>query len=184
MEEVETPGMPESQHVESGTTSGEDTDQMTEITQNDAIDVGGGVGARSSTPAVDAGFAADAGSEGGGGAEWQMVTRGKAKAGGAKKTTDEDQTECGGKRRGLATGCARFRGCFSCDAQEKGRGQRQRQACGNGGDHRTAGDGSKAHGGEPEAVSKIIWSIWSGAPDHIGLQTILTINFSRSDQID
>ena len=56
---------------------------MTEITRNDVIDVGGGggrcgesVGARSSTPAV----AADAGSEGGGGAEWQMVTRGKAKA--------------------------------------------------------------------------------------------------------
>ena len=43
--------------------------------------------AQSSTPAVAAGFAADAGSEGGGGAEWQTVTRGKAKAGGTKKTT-------------------------------------------------------------------------------------------------
>lgn len=49
---------------------------MTEIT-NYIIDVGGsdgrrgeGVGARSSTPAVAAGFAADAGSEGRGGAEW------------------------------------------------------------------------------------------------------------------
>ena len=55
--------------------------------QNDVIDVGGGgggcgegVGARSSTPAAAAGFAADAGSEGGGAAEWQMVTRGKARA--------------------------------------------------------------------------------------------------------
>jgi hypothetical protein len=37
-------------------------------------------------PAVAAGRAADAGSEGGEGAEWQMVTRGKAKAGGLKKT--------------------------------------------------------------------------------------------------
>ena len=45
------------------------------------------MGAQSSTPAVAAGFAADAGSESGGGAEWQMVTRGKAKAGGAKRTT-------------------------------------------------------------------------------------------------
>jgi hypothetical protein len=67
---------------------------MTEITRNDVIDVGGGggrcgegVGVRSSTPAVAASFAADAGSEGGGGAEWQMVTRGKAKAGGPKRTT-------------------------------------------------------------------------------------------------
>jgi hypothetical protein len=46
---------------------------MTEIAQNDVVDVGGGVGgceegvrARSSTPAVVAGFIADAGSEGGG----------------------------------------------------------------------------------------------------------------------
>jgi hypothetical protein len=38
-----------------------------------------GVGAQSSTPALVAGFAADAESEGRGGAEWQMVTRGKAK---------------------------------------------------------------------------------------------------------
>ena len=44
---------------------------MTEITQNDIVDVGGGdgrrgegVGAQSSTPAVAAGFAADAESEG------------------------------------------------------------------------------------------------------------------------
>jgi hypothetical protein len=37
-------------------------------------------------PAVAAGRAADAGSEGGEGAEWQMVTRGKAKAGELKKT--------------------------------------------------------------------------------------------------
>ena len=66
---------------------------MNEITQNDVVAVGGGdgrrgegVGAQSSTPAVVAGRAADAGSEGGGGAEWQMVTRGKAKAGGLKKT--------------------------------------------------------------------------------------------------
>jgi cyclophilin family peptidyl-prolyl cis-trans isomerase len=67
---------------------------MTEITQNDVIDVGGGggrcgegVGVQSSTPAVTAGFAAGAGSDGGGGAEWQMVTRGKAKAEGPKRTT-------------------------------------------------------------------------------------------------
>ncbi|ROV97003.1 hypothetical protein VSDG_04048 [Cytospora chrysosperma] len=67
---------------------------MTEITENDVIDVGGGdgrhgegVGAQSSTSAVAAGRAADAGSEGGGGAEWQMVTRGKAKTGGPKRTT-------------------------------------------------------------------------------------------------
>lgn len=62
---------------------------MNEITQNDGIGVGGGgggcgegVGARSSTPA-----AADVGSEGGEGAKWQMVTRGRAKAGGTKITT-------------------------------------------------------------------------------------------------
>ena len=67
---------------------------MNEITQNDVVAVGGGgarrgegVGARSSTPAVAAGAAADAGSEGGEGAEWQMVTRGKARAGGVKRTT-------------------------------------------------------------------------------------------------
>ena len=66
---------------------------MNEITQNDVAAVGGDgirrgerVGAQSSTPAVAAGAAADAGSEGGGGAEWQMVTRGKARAGTAKKT--------------------------------------------------------------------------------------------------
>lgn len=62
---------------------------MNEITQNDVVAVGGGgvrrgegVGSQSSTPAVAAGAAADAGSESGGGAEWQMVTRGKARAGG------------------------------------------------------------------------------------------------------
>jgi hypothetical protein len=67
---------------------------MNEITQNDVVAVGGGgvrrgegVRAQSSTPAVAAGAAADAGSEGGEGAEWQMVTRGKARAGGAKRTT-------------------------------------------------------------------------------------------------
>ncbi|RXK34568.1 hypothetical protein BBD39_10565 [Arsenophonus endosymbiont of Bemisia tabaci Asia II 3] len=38
-----------------------------------------------SAPAVTAGAATDAGSEGGGCAEWQMVTRGKAKAGGPKR---------------------------------------------------------------------------------------------------
>ena len=66
---------------------------MNEITQNDAVAVGGGDGRRGkgggaqrSTPAVAAGRAADAGSEGGEGAEWQMVTRRKAKAGGAKRT--------------------------------------------------------------------------------------------------
>ena len=49
---------------------------MTEITQNDVVDVGRGgsrygegVGARSSTPAVAAGFATGTGSEGGDGAE-------------------------------------------------------------------------------------------------------------------
>ena len=66
---------------------------MTEI-KNDIIGVGGGdgrrregVGAQSPTPAVVGGFAADAGSEGRGDAEWQMVTRGKAKAGGPKRVT-------------------------------------------------------------------------------------------------
>jgi hypothetical protein len=60
---------------------------MTEITQNDVVDVGGGgsrcgegVGTESSTPAVAAGFAAGAGLEGGWSAEWQTVTRGKARA--------------------------------------------------------------------------------------------------------
>jgi hypothetical protein len=60
-----------------------------EITQNDVVAVGGGgaqrgegVGARSSTSAVTAGDAADTGSGGGEGAEWQMMTRGKARAGG------------------------------------------------------------------------------------------------------
>ena len=67
---------------------------MTEITQNDVIDIGGGngrrgegVGAQSSTSVVAAGRVADAGSEGGGVTEWQMVTRGKAKTGGPKRTT-------------------------------------------------------------------------------------------------
>ncbi|KAM0724072.1 hypothetical protein Q7P37_000252 [Cladosporium fusiforme] len=66
---------------------------MNEINQNDVIDVGGGGGgcgevggAGSSAPAVAASFAAEAGSKGGGGAEWQMVTRGKARAKGAKRT--------------------------------------------------------------------------------------------------
>jgi hypothetical protein len=66
---------------------------MNEITQNDVVAVEGGdgrrgegVGAQGSTPAV-AGCAADAGSEGGGGAEWQMVTRGKARAVWLKKAT-------------------------------------------------------------------------------------------------
>ena len=48
------------------------------------VDVGKVLEARSSTPAVAAGFAADAGSEGGGGAEWQMVTTGKAKGEGRR----------------------------------------------------------------------------------------------------
>ena len=66
---------------------------MTEITQNDIIDVGGGdgrrgegVGAQSLTPAVAADFVADAGSKGGGDAEWRMVMRGTAKAGEAKSS--------------------------------------------------------------------------------------------------
>lgn len=63
---------------------------MDEIAQNDVVAVGGGgvrrgkgVGAQSSTPAV----AADAGPKGGGAAKWQIVTRGKAKAGVTKRTT-------------------------------------------------------------------------------------------------
>ena len=83
---------------------------MNEITQIDVVAVGGGgvrrgegVGAQSSTPAVAAGAAADAGSEGGEGAEWQMVTRGKAKAGEAKRTTMRVKSsvaegECGSKQ--------------------------------------------------------------------------------------
>jgi hypothetical protein len=65
-----------------------------EITQNNVVAVGRGggrrgkgVGAQSSTPAVTVGAAADAGSEGGEGAEWQTVTRGKAKVGGTKRMT-------------------------------------------------------------------------------------------------
>lgn len=67
---------------------------MNKITQNDVVVVAGGgvrrgegVGPQSSAPAVAAGAAADAGSEGREGAEWQMVTRGKARAGGVKRTT-------------------------------------------------------------------------------------------------
>ena len=67
---------------------------MNEITQNDVVAVGGGVvrcgervRAQSSTPALAARAAADVGSEGGGGAEWHIVTRGKARAGGVKRTT-------------------------------------------------------------------------------------------------
>ena len=67
---------------------------MNDNIQNDVVAIGGGdgrrwegVGAQSLTPAVAAGRVADAGSEGGEGAEWQMVTRRKAKAGGAKRTT-------------------------------------------------------------------------------------------------
>jgi hypothetical protein len=48
---------------------------------------GEGVEAQSSTSAVAADRVVDAGSEGGKGAEWQMATKGKAKAGGAKRTT-------------------------------------------------------------------------------------------------
>ncbi|KAK3678481.1 hypothetical protein LTR78_001778 [Recurvomyces mirabilis] len=67
---------------------------MNESTQNDVIGVGEGGGRRgedveagSSTPAVAfaASVTGDAVSEGEGGAEWQMVTTGKAKAGGAKR---------------------------------------------------------------------------------------------------
>lgn len=50
---------------------------MNEITQNDVVAIGEGgvrrgegVGAQSSTPAVTAGAAANAGHEGGGGAGW------------------------------------------------------------------------------------------------------------------
>jgi hypothetical protein len=67
---------------------------MNGIIQNDVVAVGGGggrcgegVGAQSSTSAVAACRAVDAGSEGGKGAEWQMVTKGKAQAGGAERTT-------------------------------------------------------------------------------------------------
>jgi hypothetical protein len=67
---------------------------MNEITQTDVVAIGGVgvqcegcVRVRSSTPAVAAAAAADTGSEGGGSAEWEMVTRGKAKAGGARETT-------------------------------------------------------------------------------------------------
>jgi hypothetical protein len=67
---------------------------MNDITQNDVVTVGRGSGqrgegveAQSSVSVVAAGRAVDAGSGGGKGAEWQMVTKGKAKAGGAKRTT-------------------------------------------------------------------------------------------------
>jgi len=66
---------------------------MNESTQNDVVAVRGGhdrrregAGAESSTPAVAASRAANAESESREGAEWQMVTRGKARAGGAKRT--------------------------------------------------------------------------------------------------
>jgi hypothetical protein len=59
---------------------------MTGITQIEVIDVGEGVGAQSSAPVVPAGPEAKAGMEGGDGAEWQMVTRGKAEAGRVRKT--------------------------------------------------------------------------------------------------
>lgn len=72
---------------------------MNEINQNDAIEVLVGAGGRgkvggagSSTPADGASFAADAGSEGGGGAERQIVTRGKARASGAKRTVAKLRT--------------------------------------------------------------------------------------------
>jgi hypothetical protein len=67
---------------------------MNKITQNNVVTAGGGggqrrggAGARSSTPAAVASFAAVAVWKGGRGAEWQMATRGKAKAQGAKRTT-------------------------------------------------------------------------------------------------
>jgi hypothetical protein len=70
---------------------------MDGITQNDVIDVGGEavvdagkvleLGARSPTPAVAARFSADVGLEGGGGAEQQMVPRGKVTVGETKKTS-------------------------------------------------------------------------------------------------
>ena len=67
------------------------------------------LGTQSSTPAVAAGTAADAGPEGGEGAEWQMVTRGKARAGGVKRTTMRIRPSVVDGGEG---------------SQEKGRGQR------------------------------------------------------------
>lgn len=83
---------------------------MNDITYNDVVAVGGGdgrrgegVGAQSSTPAVAAGRAADAGSDGGGSAEWQMVTRGKAKTAWARimttKVTPSVAEEGGGSQQ-------------------------------------------------------------------------------------
>lgn len=67
---------------------------MNEISQNDVVAVRGGggryregVGAQSSTSAVAAGYAANTGLGGRGGAEWQIVARGKADAGGLTRTT-------------------------------------------------------------------------------------------------
>jgi hypothetical protein len=103
---------------------------MNEITQIDVVALGGGgvrrgegVGTQSSTPAVAAGAAADAGLEGGEGAEWQMVTRGKAKAGGVKRTTTRIRPsvveEGGGSQRAApsfeaASTAARKRKVDSC----------------------------------------------------------------------
>jgi hypothetical protein len=53
---------------------------MTKFTENDVIDAGGGVGARSSMLAA---AAADTGPEGGG-AQWLILTKGKVKVGGAE----------------------------------------------------------------------------------------------------
>lgn len=87
---------------------------MIEITRNDIIDVGEVDGPQSSTPAVAAGFAADAGSEGGGrraggrGVANDDEREGEGGRGG--KDDDESQEECGGGMRRLAAGCVRFRG--------------------------------------------------------------------------
>jgi hypothetical protein len=125
---------------------------MAEILQDNVIDVGGGgcggggdggkgVSARSSTPVVTAGFAANAELEYGAGVRNGCgVTSGDKKqdtGGRGEEKGDERQTEFGGVSRGLPAGRTRLRGRLACGSLEQSRKQCQRQAYGNSGDHHT-----------------------------------------------
>lgn len=99
---------------------------MNDINQNNVIDVEGGGGghgevgrAGSSAPADAASLAADAGSEDGGGAEWQMVIRGKARASGAKRTVVKLRTRIIGEKEGVPQTARTFEAIFTAERKRK-----------------------------------------------------------------
>lgn len=69
-----------------------------------------------------------------------MVTRGKAKAGGARRTTTKIRSSV------AEEGGAWLRGRLDCSSQEKSRRQRQRQADDDGGNHRAIDGGPERDG--------------------------------------